>query len=217
MADIEPDAIVAALKERAAHGGAELTLDEFCRETGVSGATIQRKFGGWRKLRQLAGLPVRGSSVGGAIHSRAELAKKLYEAVHLMGTRISEREFCQWAGVSTGTIERLWGSWEALREGAGLFVRRHRPRRRCSLPLTPDLWQSLEDVIQKLGRWPTAEELAAHSRFPLQAFLRRAGTMAELKESHDYHVRRMARVAELRRLGELPPDVPSSSMPNHQQ
>ncbi|HUQ70198.1 MAG TPA: hypothetical protein VM165_11775, partial [Planctomycetaceae bacterium] len=51
--------LVAELRELAFRVGQQVTLIQFCRETGVAPGTVARFCGSWTRLRLAAGLPAR--------------------------------------------------------------------------------------------------------------------------------------------------------------
>ena len=109
------------LRKMDAESGGRVTLFEYCRAAKVSAATLQRKFGGWRAFRVEAGLsPVTKLEGRGSVHSREALVAKLRELLSAGEPRLTEREFCRRAGVSTSTIERLCVSWRQLRAEAAV-------------------------------------------------------------------------------------------------
>jgi len=53
------DDLLAELRDLTARSATDVTLVQFCRETGVAPATVARIWGSWTKLRLAAGLPAR--------------------------------------------------------------------------------------------------------------------------------------------------------------
>jgi len=157
-----------------------LTMDRFCRETGIGSTTIQRRFGGWLALRTLAGLQRRKSHlVNGRVHSQEELLVRLRIAVKHFGKFITQQEFCQWAEVSPNTLHTYCGSWRKLRAALGLPERRLRQR----LYADVELFEELSRLIRQLGRWPSSEEINRHGRFSYATYAERFGGMRGLRRS----------------------------------
>jgi hypothetical protein len=204
-ARLREDAIVEKLRRMEAESGRPVTLCEFCREAGMSTATVQRRFGGWRGLRERAGLsPVTSQAGRGQVHSRDDLMAKLRELESPTGRKLTEREFCELVGVSTSTIERHCGGWRQLRAAAGLL---HRSRRWKDVPLI-QLDINLHRVALELGHFPTREEIDLHSRYSAAMHLKRWGSMEGLRAHYEWFVKWLAkRIVSLKQEGLPVPEI----------
>jgi AcrR family transcriptional regulator len=160
-----------------------VSLSEFCRAAGVSETLVQRRFGGWRRLRAAAGLPaVRDLRGRGQVHSREALIASLKKLAQ--GRPLTEREFCAKVGVSTTTIERHCGSWRALRAMAGMRKSPRRHRDIGSLEISLDLHR----VIRTVGRFPTMQEIDQHGVYGSAVHLKRGGSPEAMRQSHERFV-----------------------------
>jgi hypothetical protein len=164
-----------------------LTLDLFCRETGIGGTTIQRRFGGWLALRQAAGLERRKSHlVNGRVHSAEELVRQLQMAAKKFSPNITQHLFCQWLGTAPSTLKAHCGSWRKLRRAAGLPERVFRQPEHSNNDL---LWE-LNRLVQTLKMWPTANQISRCGRFSYATYAGRFGRMAFLRLRFQEFVRR---------------------------
>ena len=119
--------LLKTLQDLVARHGESLTLDEFCRHTGISATPIWKQFGGWSQFRRAAGLSPRGKkSAASAQFSHQQLCRMLVEAAGVYGDDITLAQFLQSAGISATPIYHLFGSWSALQQAAGLCVQRRR-------------------------------------------------------------------------------------------
>jgi hypothetical protein len=158
--------LVEAVRRLAAERGGTLKVFEFCDAVGVSPATINRRFGGWMKLRERVGLAAARSFTSAPVAERRErLIELLKRAVKDAGAELSLAEFCEHARVSSQTVQGLFGGWRQLRKAAGL-----KPRTPAS-QLTPlHLLQELQRVHQKLEVFPTLEQLEREGRYPSRLY-----------------------------------------------
>jgi hypothetical protein len=183
------DEVLDRVRELVAQHGDHLTLNAFCRATGMGATTIQSRYGGWLALRALAGLEVRKSAlVRGRVHSADELVAKLHAAANQFGPHIKLMQFCGFAGVSSTTIERYCGGWRQLRTLAGL---KSTARRRKDLSEL-DLLFELHRVAVKLRRFPTVQELDRQGRFAYVTYHARFQSLDALRRRYEGFVRRLA-------------------------
>lgn len=160
-----------------------VTLSEFCREAGISESFVQRRFGGWRALREHCGLPpVQDRRGRGQVHSRGALIDKLRDLERDEDSRpLTEREFCQRAKVSTSTIERHCGSWRALRAAADRPKRPRRHREIRQLHLTWELYR----MAKRLGHFPSMQEIDEHSVYGSAVYLNRWRSPQAIRAHYD--------------------------------
>ena len=109
----QTDEIVRMLQEMANEQGDRISLDEFARATGISASHIHRMFGGWLKLRELAGLPAVKKSVQRR-HSAAAIEAALQEYIRQHRGVVRLRAFCLHAEVSESSLSYHCGSWTRL-------------------------------------------------------------------------------------------------------
>lgn len=163
-----------------------LTLDLFCRETGIGHSTIQRRFGGWLALRKAAGLERRKSHlINGRVHSREQFISQLQAAAKRFGPQITQQLFCEWAGTAPNTVKAHCGNWRILRRMAGLPPRSLRRRYFSEANL---LWE-LNRLVRTLKMWPTANQISRCGRYSYATYLARFGRMATLRRRFETFVR----------------------------
>jgi hypothetical protein len=173
----------------------QITFAEFCRIAPVSRSTVTRWFGSWLGLRQRAGLPPSRRTGSIPFFSRPLLVEKLRQ-LPAMGRQLTEREFCQLAGVSTATIEHYCGGWRQLVAEASPAPTPAPPKARTALPLGPpvrliDLCLDLHRLVCLLARFPTLDEIDEQGRFPAATHLQAFGTHAAMEQHYERFGERM--------------------------
>ncbi len=87
----EPDELVQALEELAAAEGADVTMQRFLKQTGVSEHAVYKHFASWTALRVAAGLaPRRKADV---IHADDDLLAEAVRVIEACGGFPTIREF----------------------------------------------------------------------------------------------------------------------------
>lgn len=175
------DEILEAVVRLGAERGGRLKLFEFCDAVGVSPATINRRFGGWMKLRQRAGFAAArsfSSTPVGARRFRMILA--LRRAVAKLGVELSLAEFCEHAMVSSQTVQRLFGSWRRLREEAG-----YRPRTSLNRISAEQLLVEVRRIHRWFGFFPTAKEIQQYGRYPGRLYQKHFRDYAGLQRAYE--------------------------------
>jgi AcrR family transcriptional regulator len=164
--------LIAALQKIAGEHGPDVSVTRFCRESGFSNTHIYRYFENWADLRAQAGLP---PAVDRrrlfAQHTEAGLLDSLLAAAEEFGNDVSLSEFQHHTGISAKSIYRLFGSWHAFKDAAGLHERRN-----PGLPPQHDeerLLASLRELVQKRG-----------SRITLHDFCRATGISSATLDRH---------------------------------
>ena len=91
----------------------KLSISQFSAVAKVHGSTLQKRFGGWKKALNAAGLADRIDGKNVAL-SREEVldvirktAKKVKKDV------LTLRDFEAYSGITGGPVRRLFGSWNA--------------------------------------------------------------------------------------------------------
>ena len=153
----------------------DLTLGEFCAIAGVSRSTIDRRFGGWNRLRRKVGLPIRRTGVGCG-HTRDEVCEMFRVALEKFGATITRSQFCKQAGISPTVINRHFGSWGSLRKEFGLV--RNLPKLRYS---SEQLLAELHRVLNKLGYFPTPSDIDRHAIYSSATYFRRFGPELQME------------------------------------
>ncbi|MCA9074261.1 MAG: hypothetical protein KDA93_04450 [Planctomycetaceae bacterium] len=108
--------MIAALKELVAVEGPDVTCQRFADHIGRSDRYIAVHCGSWGDLRVAAGLPRKRSSG----YSAEYLIQRLLDAEKEIDGPVSKRRFSSITGISTSTCDRVFGSWVAFRQAAGL-------------------------------------------------------------------------------------------------
>lgn len=108
--------LIAALRELVEVEGPDVTCWQFVKSLGRSKRYVELYFGSWGNLREAAGLQRR--RIAG--YSPESLIDALREVEHESDRPVSRRRFNHLTGISPSTCDRVFGSWRAFREAAGL-------------------------------------------------------------------------------------------------
>lgn len=172
--------LLEALKTLVATRGESVTLDEFCRQTGISSAPICRLFGGWGAFRHEAGLSRRGKKPSPALFNHQQLCEMLIQAALVYGEEITLEQFLQASGISATPIYHLFGSWPALQQAAGLPVRRRRLSNSQLRAL--HMTRHVDALMESADPPVTLKELANRSGFTRREVEAEFGSWDELLE-----------------------------------
>jgi hypothetical protein len=150
----------------------KLTQAIFNKHGKVHSSTIQRRFSGWIKALEAAGLKARIDG-GGIIWSREDLLSAVQSlAEKLQKNVLTRKEFEVHTGISHSPIERLFGSWQATLAAAGLS--QSSLGKRYS---DEECFENLLAVWTHYGRPPQHDEMnQAPSTVGPKAYVRRWGT-----------------------------------------
>ncbi|MCA9055290.1 MAG: hypothetical protein KDA75_15725 [Planctomycetaceae bacterium] len=99
--------IVEALERAARKYGADITLEEFVRETGVSCGTVYRYFSGWPELRLEAELPRNVKSK--MRYSDNALLEDPHKVAHLAGHVPTLDDYRTYGHAAVSTLQRRFG------------------------------------------------------------------------------------------------------------
>ena len=179
------DEIVQILQEMAGAQGDQISLDEFARATGISGSNIHRLFGGWLKLRELAGLPAVKKSFQRR-HSAESIEATLREYIAQKRGAVRLRAFCLDTGLSESSLWYHCGSWTRLLRKLGIdrlerTTRSRVPGRRWS---DEELLGEFDRVAGKLGKIPTYAEFNLEGGCSWNVLFRRFGKKAALENRY---------------------------------
>ena len=185
------DEIVQILQELAGTQGDQISLDEFARTTGISGSNIHRLFGGWLKLRELAGLPAVKKFVERR-HSAESIESALREYVAQHRGVVRLRAFCLDAGLSESSLWYHCGSWTRLLRKLGIdrlerTIRSRVPGRRWS---DDELLGEFDRVAGKLGKIPSYAEFNLEGGCSWNVLYRRFGKKAALERRYAEFLKR---------------------------
>jgi AcrR family transcriptional regulator len=189
--------LVEAVREMAASHGPNLTLRKFCQQRNISESRVYWDFASWRELRVAAGLsPHIDRSAASVIHTRQSLLAALQPIVAEVGPMVTLAAFRLRTGISDAPIARVFGSWRAMREAAGLPARvRPEPDPRHS-------HDALVELLRKIGHerpYITKREFCEENEVPTMT-VDRVGPWSELRrkaylpgngsraEAHNYEV-----------------------------
>lgn len=98
----------------------KLTMKQFTALAKVHGSTLQKRFGGWRRALEVAGLAERidGRNLS---KSREELlALIVATAAKLSKSTLTIQEFVAHTGLDAGPVRHQFGSWKHALEAAGM-------------------------------------------------------------------------------------------------
>lgn len=163
------EAIVAELRRVALLVDAtHLTREAFSQYGQMSASAVARRFGGWSKALQAAGLlPAVTESP-----TERELIEELRRvAAELQSRSLTRRDFKRLSVTDPHQVERQFGGWHNALARAGLGVS---PAFKREVPLTALAHEYLRISIE-LGRPPTLLELTRRSRHAGDTFSRKHG------------------------------------------
>lgn len=98
----------------------KLSRSQFSAVAKVHGSTLEKRFGGWRKALEVAGLRARidGDNIG---ITHEEVLKAIARAAHeLQKSALTLQEFEAHTGISGVPVRRHFGSWKEALKAAGL-------------------------------------------------------------------------------------------------
>ena len=97
-----------------------LTIEQFTALAKVHGSTLQKRFGGWHRALQEAGLAER-MDVSNVIKSRQEILDAIAAtAKKINKDAVTIQEFEAHTELSAGPVRRVFGSWKAALAAAGM-------------------------------------------------------------------------------------------------
>ena len=100
--------------------GQELTSSEFSKLSKVSASTLRKRYGGWRNALAAAGLEHRFDETNEA-YTREEIVALIQRTARDLGTAtLPKKALAKHTGLSDRPIRRLFGSYRAALEAAGL-------------------------------------------------------------------------------------------------
>jgi hypothetical protein len=98
----------------------KISIGQFSAIAKVHGSTLQKRFGGWRRALEAAGLSERidGSNIG---KSKEEIITSINSVVAKLGKpTITLQEFTSHTGIVGGPVRRLFGTWKNALAACGL-------------------------------------------------------------------------------------------------
>lgn len=150
----------------------KLTIEQFTALAKVHGSTLQKRFGGWRRALEAAGLTER-IDVSNLSKNREEILASIVATVaKLNKSTLTIREFEAHTGLSAGPVRRLFGSWKHALEAAGMVqspLAKRYTDEQC--------FENLLNVWTYYGRPPQHDEMnRAPSQVGSKAYVRRWDT-----------------------------------------
>jgi hypothetical protein len=98
----------------------KITISQFSALAKVHGSTLQKRFGGWGKALEAAGLKDRFDD-GSFSKNRDEILNAIKAtAQKLQKVSITLREFEAHSGITGGPVRRIFGTWETALRTAGM-------------------------------------------------------------------------------------------------
>jgi 5-methylcytosine-specific restriction endonuclease McrA len=150
----------------------KLTLQEFSANANVHGSTLQKRFGGWRGALRAAGLSDRADQ-SNLRKSRDEILEVMKLIAEKLGNEsITLRKFEAHSGMTGGPVRRIFGSWGAALNAAGL------QQSALGKRYTDDeCFENMLSVWTHYGRPPQHDEMnEPPSLVGSKAYVRRWGT-----------------------------------------
>lgn len=157
-----------------------LSSKKFHRYGRISASTISRRFGGWRGALAVAGL--KESARAKFMHSLSPdyCVQELQRVANDLGRDyLTAKQFDEHGGVSAYRVVRVFGSWHAALDAAGLHPS---PNFKREVPLA-DLAQDLLEATTDLGRVPSLVQLTRRSKYASHTFAGRHGGYDQFKRS----------------------------------
>ncbi|MFZ3083906.1 homing endonuclease associated repeat-containing protein [Rhodoferax ferrireducens] len=149
-----------------------LTIGQFTALAKVHGSTLQKRFGGWRRALEVAGLTERidGSNLS---KTREEILSAMAAtAATLKKETITIQEFLAHTGVTGTPVRRIFGSWKSALLAAGMsqspLAKRYTDE---------ECFENMLAVWTHYGRPPQHDEMNQDpSQVGSKAYVRRWGT-----------------------------------------
>lgn len=150
----------------------KLTIKQFTALAKVHGRTLQKRFGGWRRALEAAGLTER-IDVSNLSKSREEILALIAGTAGKLGkSTLTAQEYVVHTGLDAGPVRRLFGSWKHALEAAGMVPSPHSKRY-----TDEQCFENLLSLWTHYGRPPQHDEMnRAPSQVGSKAYVRRWGT-----------------------------------------
>jgi hypothetical protein len=180
--DVQKRDIVEAIQTLAKQKGRDwLTHGEFFAESSISQHQFHSHFARWNDAIVEAGLRALDRT-GRPDQQRGMTKEQLIESVlrvaeELGRKAISETEFTKRTGISYRPIHRLFGSWAQFVTEAGLSVH---PSNKSKIP-DEALFAEFYRVRDKVGHFPSYQELALSSKYSRGTFENRFGNFSQFR------------------------------------
>jgi hypothetical protein len=178
--------VLAIAREQYAEYGPALSFRRFRHETGISEETVNELFGGWRQLLHAMRSPPNTPMKQRRLTNR-QIVDRLRRHAEKWGDAITEADFCKQTGVTIHQITTRFGTWQQLREAAGLSQRAHRGHLYTDKELLDDLLQ----VYLLSGKRPS---ISTHrhwgGRFAPSTFRARFGSWQTVRVVFELYRRR---------------------------
>ena len=193
LSEYDNASLIAELKRVAAIVPLDkLKRSEFDRLAKVHSSTLHNHFGTWRKALIAAGLGERFDDSTEA-WSREEIIGQLQSVARALGrSQVTTRELAKLAGISDRPIRRLFGSFRAALEAAGLS--------QCPGGFRytdEECYENLLTVWTALGRQPSFSDMkGTPSRVGSRAYVSRWGSWRRALEAFVDRANRDAGLAE---------------------
>lgn len=153
-------------------GSGKLTIAEFSAVAKVHGSTLQKRFGGWRKALEAAGLGDCADTSNLPL-CRDEVLRTIEAVSTKLGTgSLTLNQFTVHTGITGNPIRRLFGEWKHALSAAGLeqsALGKRYTDEQC--------FENMLNVWTHCGRPPQHDEMnSAPSVVGSKAYIRRWGT-----------------------------------------
>lgn len=100
--------------------GPKLTASQFDAHSKISSSAVRRRFGGWDRALQAAGLGQRFNDNSIGWTREDVLAQIRIVSRQLQKSHLTQRDLAAHCGITSKPINRLFGSWKKALEAAGL-------------------------------------------------------------------------------------------------
>jgi hypothetical protein len=191
---VEREELIDALQELAGELGKPPTQEEMKDLGPYSHRPYYREFGAWNDA--LRAVDFEPNHINGYDEDR------LIEALQELAEEVSHpptiEEMNDRGEVSVDPYFRMFGSWVAAWDAAGLDERSWRPKRASK----EELLEAIREMAEEVGHAPTRNEMEEHGPYSRQPFVRAFGSWSAALEAAGFSpYRRVDTDGELRRYG----------------
>lgn len=176
LVDKSDDALLEELRRVARSlGKRSVTKSEFATHGRAHPCTLQKRFGGWNKALEKAGLEItKRNNI-----PDDTLLEELRRVARSLGKQsVTRSDFDKYGRVHHATVRKRFGGWNKALEKAGLRV-----TKRNKIP-NKEIFDEIAKVWNLLGRKPSQDEFSRLSKFSSSLLKHRFGTFLKAMEAY---------------------------------
>lgn len=163
--EVTPEAIQSELRRLAEETGRVPTTQLMDGRGAYSASCVTSKFGSWGDALRSVGLtPNQWRNV-----TPAELEKDIQNVAEKLGHPPTSKEYEKDGRYSVTQTQKIFGSWNDALRASGFD-----PHEKKWIP-DDILLEGIHDLVERLGKVPTAAEMCDHGRFSHRPYFRRWG------------------------------------------